>query len=340
MRRRTVIFSLTAAAAGALAGCATGKPHAVVGTVAATTPSPTATATPSATTSAAPIFASTTASSLKPQPVTAYVPQVGTAPLTAYAVGRREVAYARGAQRPLRVTLWYPADGASTGAPVEGAAPSVGRFPVVLFSHGLNSRPRDFAEMLSYWARAGFVIAAPTYPYTSYQADGYDPNDVVNQPADASYVLTQLLALDTGTDPFAGHLDATRVAAAGHSGGGITTAGLFSSRRDDRLKAGIIMAGTDFAGAPFAGPPAAMLFMHGTDDETVAYRAGHTVFEAVPWSRAMLTITGGGHDLGGEAITSTGIEFLRWSLYGDADAKARIPAAAAAGGVATLENQL
>jgi hypothetical protein len=57
----------------------------------------------------------------------------------------------------------------------------------------------------------------------------------------------------------------------------------------------------------------------------------------------MLSITRGGHLSGGgdfAAIRATTTDFLRWSLYGDAAAKARIPADAATDGEATLENQL
>ena len=154
-------------------------------------------------------------------------------------------------------------------------------------------------------------------------------------------MLNQLLALPS--DPLRAAIDPNRLAAAGHSGGGITTAGLFSAHRDERLKAGLVIAGTDFQGTPFTGPTAAMLFVHGGKDETVTYRAGHTVFEAVPWSRAMLEIPDGGHvitDESFEAITSTSTEFWRWSLYGDAAARTRMPAAAQVGDVAGLEDQL
>ena len=83
--------------------------------------------------------------------------------------------------------------------------------------------------------------------------------------------------------------------------------------------------------------------MHGRRDGTVTYRAGHAVFAAVPWSRAMLSITDGGHVTKAadfEATTGTSTEFLRWSLYGDPAARGRIPAAARAGAVATLEADL
>ena len=137
--------------------------------------------------------------------------------------------------------------------------------------------------------------------------------------------------------------DPQSLAAAGHSGGAITTVGLFSAHRDERLTAGLVIAGTDFRSAPFSGPPAGMLFVHGREDDTVTFGAGHTVFKAVPWSRAMLAVTEGGHvieDASFEPITQTTTEFWRWSLYGDVTAKGRIPAAAAVGGTATLENEL
>jgi pimeloyl-ACP methyl ester carboxylesterase len=212
----------------------------------------------------------------------------------------------------------------------------------VLFSHGYTAEPDDYAALLARWAQRGFIVAGPKYPHTSYGAEDLVQTDIVNQPADAVYVLDRLRALGVA-DPLGAALDGDKMAAAGHSAGGLTTTGLFSKDRDDRLLAGVVIAGTDFEGTPFRGPAAAMLFVHGEKDDTVAYRAGHTVFEAVPWSRAMLSIPDGGHVIEGdhfEAITQTTTQFLRWSLYGDPGAKERIPAAAAVGGVATLDDQL
>lgn len=340
MRRRTLLLGLAGAGAGtaatATAACsaaetvtpATGTPTAAPG-------SPSATATRSA----APILASTTASTLTARnPSQKYVPATGTAPDRAYALGRRTVAYERDG-RSLSTTLWYPTSGTAPAspAPVDNAAPLTGgSFPLVLFSHGLTSQPEDYAAMLTRWAQAGFVVAGPTYPNTWYGADPLDADDIVNQPADATYVIDRLVS---GTDPVTAVIDGDRIAAGGHSAGGITTAGLFSAERDTRLKAGIVLNGTDFRGTPFTGPAAAMLFVHGVKDGTVTYRAGHAVYEAVPWSRAMLSITNGGHvteSADFEATTRTTTDFLRWSLYGDAAAKGR----ATTGDVATFEDEL
>lgn len=346
MRRRNLLAGLAAAAgAGAVTACAAntgaGGSGATTASVSAI-PAPSATVTASA--SAAPILASTTASTLAARSVTApYAPPPGTAPAAPFAVGRRVLSFSRGADRPLPTTVWYPAAGAASGrgaAPVEDAPVAAGRFPAVLFSHGLTAQPEDYAAMLARWARAGFVVAGPAYPRTSYGAADFYALDIVNQPLDASAVLDSLLAL---ADPLGEMVDPDRLAAAGHSGGGITTAGLFSAHRDERLKAGVVLAGTDFQGMPFTGPSAAMLFVHGRKDHTVTYRAGHAVFAAVPWSRAMLSITDGGHVTKAadfEATTATSTEFLRWALYGDPAALARIPAAAQTGDVATLETDL
>jgi hypothetical protein len=63
----------------------------------------------------------------------------------------------------------------------------------------------------------------------------------------------------------------------------------------------------------------------------------------VPWPRALLSVTEGGHvafatELGPVLTTTT--DFLRWSLYGDAAAKARLKADATKGRTATWIDKL
>jgi len=263
---------------------------------------------------------------------TLVTPPAGRAPTTSYAVEQRHLALQRGKARPLPTTVWAPAAG------------KPGPFPLILFSHGLTSEPSAYAKLLSAWAKAGFVVAAPAFPHTSHGVAHLDPLDVANQPADASYVISQLIALNSKAgDALHGRIDTTRIAAAGHSAGGITTIGMFTSNRDSRLDAGIVLAGAQVLAVPFSGPAAPLLFVHGKLDNTVPYAGGLAAFKAVPWSRAMLTVTKGGHvaiatDFAPVIATTT--DFLRWSLYGDATAKARLPADATAGGDATLTDQL
>ncbi|MFJ6198291.1 alpha/beta hydrolase family protein [Micromonospora sp. NPDC092111] len=296
--------------------------------------------------------APTTRDVAPPEPPKASTPAprvpAGTAPAEAFAVGVRQLKLNRGGDRPLPVTLWYPARGGAGGTAKRDATAATGRFPVVAFSHGLGGRPADYQALLTRWAAAGFVVAAPTFPHTGTGTDG-NLLDVLNQPADVSYVLDRVLALDAEAgDPLRGRLATDRVAAAGHSAGGVTTIGLFTTGRDERLDAGVVFAGTGLGvGTAFAGAAAPQLFVHGQADKVVDYAAGKAVYDAVPWPKAMLSLPKGDHGralLGDGAalrvVSDTTVEFLRWALYGDEAARKRLPAEAARGALATLDDHL
>jgi dienelactone hydrolase len=254
--------------------------------------------------------------SVSPAPSPASTPARGDAPSRAFAVKTRKVQLSRGEDRPLPTTVWYPAAGD-------------GPFPVIVFSHGLTARPGDYADILRRWARAGFVVAAPAYPHTSAGVAEFNVVDLLNQPADASYVLTQVLALGSkARDPLEGRLDPGHVAAAGHSGGGITTLGMLSGTHDDRLKAAVVLAGRQVLPGTFTDPAVPVLFVHGKLDRTVRYTEGLAAFRAVPWPKALLTLPTAGHVVtGGEQfdlVSDATTDFWRWSLYGDAAALRRL----------------
>ncbi|MDG4784708.1 chlorophyllase [Micromonospora sp. WMMD1102] len=331
MFRRPLRATLAAATAttilaASLAGCSTGSDR-----PAADRAAPPERPTPGATAPTSPALA-------------------GVAPGRRFAVGVRELSYHRGGDRRLPVTVWYPAAGAAGGSPDRGARVAAGRFPLVLFSHGLTGRPSDYRALLTRWAAAGFVVVAPRYPHTSRGAAELQILDVVNQPADASFVLTRVLALNRAAgDPLRGRLAVDRVAAAGHSAGGVTTIGLFTVGRDVRLDAGIVLAGTALGvGTGFTGTPAPQLFVHGERDDVVSYQAGKAAYDRVPWPKAMMTLPDGDHrgallgddEQGLDVVADTTVEFLRWTLYGDDRALRRLPDQATRGGLASLDDRL
>lgn len=246
---------------------------------------------------------------------------VGKAPTGSFAVRTQKLSLARGKDRPLPTTVWRP----TTGGP----------YPLILFSHGLQTDPQNYAELLIAWARAGFVVAAPSYPYTASTATAFNPIDVLNQPADASHVITEVARR--------GGVDLQRIAAGGHSAGGMTTLGMFAAQRDTRLKSGLILAGRQIIATPLTGPAVPLLFVHGKRDRTINYADGHAAYEAVTWPKAFLTFPDGGHVAQGaelDVITQASTDFWRWTLYGDRAAKARIPKDATRGGLGTLTNRL
>lgn len=267
-----------------------------------------------------------------------------------YAVGVRTLALGRGSGRPLPTTLWYPTGlGAPGGRPAPDAPVATGRFPLVLFSHGLQSLPELHSAMASRWAAAGFIVAAPAYPHTNRRTKAFSRADIRNQPADAWQVIRQLVRLDASPDdPFAGHLRTDRIGAAGHSAGGYTTAGLFTAGHSADLRAGIIIAGGAMPGGPavFAGPAAALLFIHGTADATVPITTGRAAFGRADWPKAFMTLAGQGHGAflspthtGFTETVTTTTDFLRWRLYDDVAARDRLRAEGSRPGVASIDER-
>ena len=251
------------------------------------------------------------------------------APAQTFTVSVKSLNLSRATDRPLRTLVSYPT--------------AAGRYPLVLFSHGLHGTPEAYQNITKSIAAAGFVVAAPAYPFTNGNAASFNAGDMANQPADASYVIGEVLKQDGSFGT--ARIDATRIGAAGHSAGGYTTVGMLSGKtRDTRLKAGIVIAGGQLGGS-FTGPAASVLFVHGDKDNVVPYSTGRAAFGKVSWPKAMLTLIGGDHGnylFGSSAMASaasrTMLDFLRWALDHDTTARDRLPEDASVAGVSTFES--
>jgi fermentation-respiration switch protein FrsA (DUF1100 family) len=222
--------------------------------------------------------ASTAAPAVRTTPTpSAHTVAVGTA--GRYRVGERELVFTEPAhrgvtgqslgQRSLLTVIRYPTD---RGSP--GSWPSGGPFPLVMFAPGFQQCSSTYEDLLRAWASAGYVVASVDFPRTSclVASTAYEP-DLVNQPADVSYVLGQLLALAARSgDFFSGRLNPREVAAAGQSDGGDTVAALAASTccLDHRLRAVAVLSGAEWPPMPgtyFAGAASPMLFVQGSADD-------------------------------------------------------------------------
>jgi dienelactone hydrolase len=268
----------------------------------------------------------------------------GSAPATAYAVGWRTLALQRG-DRPLPTTIWYPAAGLPGGVLSRDAAPALGRFPLVLLSHGLGGQPEGFGDIATALAGDGFVVAAPAYPYTKKGSSAFDRNDVRNQPADGAFVLDEIAKLGRRMgDPFAGRL-AARMCAVGFSAGGTTTSGMFTPGRDGRLRCAVMISAGAMEGG-FTGQAVPVLFVHGDSDTVVNYSRGRGAYDKLVWPKGFLTMRGCNHGefldskrAGFAAVRAALTDFLRWNLYGDLTARERVPVSGTQAGVAVFEDQ-
>jgi dienelactone hydrolase len=196
-----------------------------------------------------------------------------------------------------------------------------GPLPLVVFAHGWNSNPSVYQSLLTRWAQAGFLVAAPVFPDSTDLYAGSPVSNYADQALDISLVITSLLGNRTL------RVDPSRIAVAGHSDGGTDVAlmALDPSYADPRVRAYLCMSGEMPSGeAPYTIAPlsAALLVAVGSADEYGLYPKATEVFDnAQAPSKAMLVEQGGDHL--GSFVNDTGaaaamrdetVRFLELSL--------------------------
>ena len=142
-----------------------------------------------------------------------------------------------------------------------------GPFPLVVFAHGFALTPQIYRRLLDAWALAGYVVAAPVFPVENANAPGGpDENDLVNEPADMSFVVSRL----TGpASPLRRLIDRNKVAFAGQSDGAVSALSAAYDRRflDRRVDAAMVLSGAALRGftrPPPGAPP--LLAVQGSND--------------------------------------------------------------------------
>jgi dienelactone hydrolase len=206
--------------------------------------------------------------------------------------------------RPLVTYVRYPALGAPsrtdlTGAP---AARSAGPFPLVVFGHGYAVTPAVYTRLLRAWTCAGYVVAAPVFPLSNEHAPGGpDEADLINQPTDLRFVISQLLAAGAASgSPLSGIIDPARIAVAGHSDGADTALAVAYNRhfRDTRIRAAMIFSGAQISGiSGYAFPPGspALLATQGTADALNPPSLTNAFFHNASRPKFLLTLPRAGH---------------------------------------------
>ncbi len=115
-----------------------------------------------------------------------------------------------------------------------------GKNPVIIVSHGLNSQPKDFADVAQHLASYGYIVALPQHPGSDnaqFEAmlngdsqNLYELEEFINRPLDVTYLIDELEKLNA--TEFDGRLNLDRVGVLGHSFGGYTAIALAGATFD------------------------------------------------------------------------------------------------------------
>lgn len=250
-----------------------------------------------------------TVPSLVPPPWPAELPVAATVGLHVITfVDRSRVArFHNGKVKPrtLVTQIRYPALGAAVADDVPDATPlsAAGPYPLIVFAHGFAQTPTAYARLLDAWARAGYVVAAPLFPLTQQSVPGGRREaDLINQPADMSFVITRMLAVNQVPTSFLYGLIAANLIAVGGQSDGAATAlaeAYDPAFADPRVRAAIVLSGAELSiiddKIPFAaqGPP--LLATQGSKDTLNEPSATHHYFNLAPRPKFLLTLIGATH---------------------------------------------
>jgi predicted dienelactone hydrolase len=259
-----------------------------------------------------------------------------------------------GADRSLPTTVQFPTV-APAGRSGTGTPRATPPFPLVVFSQGYNIEPTAYSSLLATWASAGYVVAIPTYPFTSPSSpSGVNESDMVNHPADLRFVITSLLQMSATTGgALSGLINPDEVGVIGHSDGGDVSLAVAANTccQDPRVKAAVILSGAEqslFGGTYFATPAVPMLVTQGVADIVNVPACSVDLYNQAPQPKYFLSLEGPGAEGAShmgpytepgpalDTVEKVTVDFLDATLKHSAAAQAAIGTDGTVPGVATL----
>ena len=180
-----------------------------------------------------------------------------------------------------------------TYAASRDAKPADGKFPVVLFSHGFGGFRTQSTFLTAYLASRGMVVISPDHPSRDLGAALTGGSFETDDPQ--VHLLESLDYLVNDTEIFADHVDASKVAAIGHSAGGGT---VLAAAEDERIDGYVSLASGLLGPAEKSGklPDKPSFFMAGSVDAVVPATRSEAAFKAAPSPSVYWNIEGVGHN--------------------------------------------
>jgi fermentation-respiration switch protein FrsA (DUF1100 family) len=224
-------------------------------------------------------------------------------------------AFGSSPEQPTRTVVtdvWYPSE-------------ADGPFPLIVFNHGQQGEPGQYAPSFERWASAGYVVAAPRHPLSVRGGPGAQfVDDMMGEIGDVPFTITSI------EEELGSLVDDGNVAVAGHSSGAVVADAIAFDTccLDDRVDAVVTesLINLPFDGGSATGQGTPVLFVHGTADSNPIAQS-QTAFAEASAPKFLLTVEGGNHSEmyrgGPEAgpIADAVLRFLDFALKGDDDAE-------------------
>ncbi len=191
--------------------------------------------------------------------------------------------------RTLVSTIWHPADN------------SAGAYPLIVYSHGFSSMKEGGAYLGEQLASLGYVVISANFPLTNFDAPGGPlTQDVVNQPADVSFLIDSLLQQsETAGHMLEGMIDSSRIGVTGISMGGMTSTlvAYHPTMMDERITAALSIAGptASFTDTFFSFREIPFLMLAGDIDALVPYDSNAARVTTSIAGSQLVTVSGASH---------------------------------------------
>ncbi|HEY8218188.1 MAG TPA: hypothetical protein VIH82_13710 [Acidimicrobiia bacterium] len=249
--------------------------------------------------------------------------------------------YAGAPNRTLETVVSYPT---RRGRPMR-------RCPLVVFATGFGGTATSYAPLYDHWVRAGYVVAAPTFPLSCADAPGgTSAVDMLSQPGDLRFVLDHVLTeSDRRESPLRGLVDPGRVGLAGKSMGGITAllVGFDPDQREPRVRAVLAMTGLAMDTVRFDRFDTPLLLVHGDKDEVLSITASIEAYAAASPPKHFVTLLDqlhveafdGGDEPAARVVNTTTVDFLDAYVRGRRRAVGRLARDGDVPGVATIQSE-